>query len=78
MAKSYDTLAAEYQKLSDEFTELNKEYNRAHRDGKMTDALELKFLKSERALHQAYRDQQDAKALEVEQGKHKPKKDKDS
>jgi uncharacterized protein YdcH (DUF465 family) len=50
-----------YQKLSDEFTELNKEYNRAERTDELTDELELKFLKAEKALHAAYADQQAAK-----------------
>lgn len=78
MAKSYETLQGEYQKLSDEFTTLNLEYNKASRSGEVPDELELRFLKAERALHAAYRSQQDAKAVEVEQGKHKPKKDKDN
>lgn len=62
MTKStYDQKVDEYQKLSDEFTKLNKEYNRALMADSMTDELELKFLKTERALHEAYRAQQNAK-----------------
>lgn len=76
MAASYNTLHEVYLKQSEEFTELNKEYNKAARANALTDELELKFLKAERALHQAYRDQQDVKAAEVADGKHKPKKDK--
>lgn len=64
MASEYKRLAAEYEKLSDEFTELNKEYNRAARSDSLNDELELKFLKAERALHEAYRARQDAKIEE--------------
>lgn len=68
MTDTYESLAETYQALSDEFTELNKEYNRALRKDEMTDELELKFLKAERALHEAYRAQQDAKIAELEGG----------
>lgn len=54
-------LDAAYEDLSEEFTELNKEYNRALRRDEMTDELELKFLKAERALHEAYRERQQAR-----------------
>jgi hypothetical protein len=63
-SSEYERLAAEYQSLSDEFTEINKEYNRALRTDTLTDDLELRFLKAERALHAAYRDQQNAKIEE--------------
>lgn len=63
MAK-FKALHEAYLKQSDEFTELNKEYNRAVRAEALTDELELKFLKAERALHEAYRAQQDAKIEE--------------
>lgn len=62
MGKSkYQQAVDHYQKLSDEFTELNKEYNRAAHKDELTDELELKFLKAEKALHAAYAEQQAVK-----------------
>lgn len=68
MAKGYKTLHEDYLKQSEEFTELNKAYNRAVHAEALTDDLELKFLKAERALQVAYRAQQDAKIEEAEVG----------
>lgn len=65
MAKSaYETAQGLYQEMSEAFTEVNKEYNRAVREDALTDELELRFLRAEKALHEAYRDQQNAKMEE--------------
>lgn len=56
--------AKHYEDLSESFTELNKEYNRALHEDKMTDDLELRFLKAERELHAAYAARQEAKMEE--------------
>lgn len=64
MAKTYATLDAEYEALSEEFTELNKEVNRAIRSDALTDELEFKFMKAEKALHAAYEARQTAKIEE--------------
>lgn len=64
MADGYKTADKAYEKLSEQFTELNKEYNRALHADKMTDDLELRFMKAERELHEAYRVRQAAKIEE--------------
>lgn len=75
MAETYTAAKKAYLSLSDEFTELNKQYNRAVHDDTVTDELELRFLKAEKTLHEAYRSMQDVKASEIVPGKH-PDKDK--
>lgn len=65
MAETYNKAAEEYQKLSTEFSELNKEVNRAIYNGTLTDELELKFFKAEKALKEAYAHQQSLKIQEL-------------
>lgn len=72
----YVTLREAYLEQSEEFTELNKEYLRATRNDELTDELELRFMKAERALGQSYRDMQTQKAAEIQSGKIKKDKDK--
>lgn len=43
-----------YETKSAAFTELNKQYNRGLRNGDVTDALELQFLRAERELKSDY------------------------
>ena len=66
MADTYKKAVEEYQQLSGEFTELNKEVNRARHEDKLSDELELKFFKAEKALKEAYSRQQALKAKESE------------
>lgn len=62
---SYDDEKAKYREMSDEFVETNREYNRAVADDELTDEIELRFMRSERALKEQYQIMQRAKRAEM-------------
>lgn len=51
---NHEEAVTAYEALSESFTALNKEFNRAVKAGTVTDELELKFMRAEKALKEAY------------------------